>query len=484
MNKFYDQEKNLLENYPEIRDPSLRTTSLFDKWRWNYYYKHKSLKPLAVVLPATMVVITLSSCTPVIQVDEHQQQAYKNYLSAWSSYESAVSAYNTVENPDKPSLPANLVLTKTLDEKATTDNLKKETDTVKQTTANINELTQAYKNNDLQKASYQNYLTAWDAYTDAVVEYNMLENEEKPEDLPAELVLSKNLDENATTQQLNQERSALEQAITEINKLIKQYEQATPSPKPMTPKEIAEKVTSTVESNIKEGLENGASDIKYLAIDYKKVEDKHYLDILVEYQHPSVEKGTKSIRLLRVPMQSELNEENIKNGTFKPKNEWDAFTVVNISTTADDNRAEQTLAKLKEDNQVTYSDLTNVTSLTIGGSLPDATLGCGVTGVTISRVDSKKIISYTLMVKSDGNTKDMIGENLINGELGKTYRVVKQFEYEFGENAILLGEMFKTSEEYSDVDLEINGQRYAMIRNGHTVYSEDLDKIMREPESY
>lgn len=490
MNKFYDQEKNLLENYPEIRDPSLRKTSLLEKWRWNYYYKHKSLKPLAVVLPATMVVTVLSSCAPVVQVDEHQQQAYKNYLSAWSSYESAVSAYNTVENPDKPSLPANLVLTKTLDEKATTDNLKKETDTVKQTTANINELTQAYKNNDLQKAAYQNYLTAWDAYTDAVVEYNMLENEEKPEDLPAELVLSKNLDENATTQQLNQERSALEQAITEINKLIKQYEQETPpvidydklTPADLTDeqkKTIVTKVTTALEANIRKSLPTTEYEIVAMEFDVN-ASNQGVARILFNYTTINGE----YYEMREFPMNCELNYKNLLTSELAAADKYTGDRIAYIRISNSDNRADEALAKLKEDNQVTYSDLTNITNLSVGSSGIDPTLGCGATYVTINRIDANKIISFRLRVKSDGNTKDMLEESLINGTLGTTYRVVEKFEYEFGEKTIFLGGIFKTIEEYSDVDVEINGQRYAMIRNGHTVYSEDLDKIMREPESY
>lgn len=453
MNKFCNEEKNMLENYPEIRDASLcKKPSFLEKTLWKRWHKGVFAVALSIALPTAMIC-ALSACTPTASVDEQQQKAYQNYLSAWEQYETAVSEYNKAENPDKPNLPANLVITKTLDDKATAENLKSETQKLETVTANILNLCEIYNNNQddpAQKAAYQNYLSAWNTYQAAVAEYEALKNEEKPEQLPANLVLSKNLDETAATQQLNQGRAALENATAEIKKLIEEYSQQTPTPpepdKPMTTEEIVAAVTNAVESNIKEGLENGASDIKYLAIDYKKVEDKHYLDILVEYQHPSVEKGTKSIRLLRVPMQSELNEENIKNGTFKPKNEWDASTLVNISTKSADSRAEEALAKLKEDNQVTYSDLTNITTLSIGGSSVDTTLGCGATGVVITRIDANKVIRYALMVKSDGNTKDTIGENLINGTLGTTYRVVKKFEYEFGDNAILLGEIFQEND--------------------------------------
>lgn len=214
---------------------------------------------------------------------------------------------------------------------------------------------------------------------------------------------------------------------------------------------------------------------------YKEENGNHYVNILTEYHNSLNAEGVMSIELIRVSMKTELSEENIKNGTFKPINEWDANMVISIPTTSKDSRAEEALKKLKDDNQVDYNDLKNITTLNIGGSLPDTVLGCGVTGVIINRIDGDKIITLTLMVKSDGGTKDIIGENLINGTLGTTYRVVETFKYEFGENVILLGEMFKedASNEVLDV-FEHEGQMYAIIRNRYA----DLKRNIEEPESY
>lgn len=64
MKKFYNEEKNMLENYPEIRDASLRKKpSFLEKTLWKRWYKGVSAAVLAITLP-TAIVCTLSACTP------------------------------------------------------------------------------------------------------------------------------------------------------------------------------------------------------------------------------------------------------------------------------------------------------------------------------------------------------------------------------------------------------------------------------------
>ncbi len=486
MDKFIDEEKNMLENDPEIRDPSLRVKpSLWERLLWRRWYKGSSAV-LSLAVPAAVVIsiATLTSCTP--QVDEMQQKAYKDYLYAWDEYRDAVYTYDAVQNPEKPSLPANLVLTKDLDEKATTESLKYETDNIEEVIREIFTLCDYYRNNDSQKVAYQNYLSAWDTYANAVAEYEALENAEKPA-LPANLVLSKDLDEKATTKALNDVRTALENATAEINKLIKQYEQETPTPpnpdKPMTKEEIAEKVTSAVESNVKEALGGGATDIRYLAIDYKEIEDKHYVDILTEYHNPLSADGVLSIKLIRIPMQTELSEENIKNATFKPKNEWDASTIVNVPTKTADTRDKDVLAKLNPtlaETNPSFISLTNTAGdvISIGGTNEIKIFVINDNGITIIKTNAR----------SDGNRVDPIGQSILaeTAEEGTDYTKPTIETFVFGENVILLGEMFQgeQAQEYENVDAEINGVRYAIIRNHHTVYNEELDKVMKEPESY
>lgn len=145
MKKFYNEEKNMLENYPEIRDASLRKKlSFLEKTLWKRWYKGVSTAVLAITLP-TAIVCTLSACTPTVAVDEQQQKAYKNYLSAWGEYENAVTEYNKIENAEKPALPANLVLAKRLDENATTKALNEGRTALENATTEINKLIKQYE---------------------------------------------------------------------------------------------------------------------------------------------------------------------------------------------------------------------------------------------------------------------------------------------------------------------------------------------------
>ena len=188
-----------------------------------------------------------------------------------------------METPDKPILPSKIVFENDFDEKATTEQLNQKTTTLQNATTEINQLCEALKNNQTQKVAYQSYLSAWETYANAVAEYEALENAEKPA-LPANLVLAKTLDDKATTKELNDARAALENATAEINKLIQQYEQETPTPpepdKPMTKEEIVEKITSAVETAVKNVLGRNATRIEYLAIDYKEESGKFFVDIL------------------------------------------------------------------------------------------------------------------------------------------------------------------------------------------------------------
>lgn len=447
MNKFIDEEKNMLENDPEIRDTSLRRKpSFFEKLLWNGRRKSTTLTALAIAVP-TAIVCAFSACAP--QADEEQQKAYASYVAAFEKYQTAVNEYNKLEVTDKPALPQSLVIANNLDDKATTEQLKNKTEALNNATAEINGLRETLKNKQTQQAAYQSYLSAWGTYENAVAEYDKLENTEKPA-LLANLVLTKDLNDKATTKELNDARTALENATAEINKLIKQYEQETPTPPnppidydKLTPADLTEeqkntivtKVTEVIKDDLKLRIVRTGVVNEVMAIEF----ENNTATMLINYTNSTV---GNNIMLIKYTLGQELNYKTLLTETLS-NTSLKAEILTQITPKSTDSRAEEALKKLKDDNQVTYSDLTNVTNLAITGSSIDTTLGCGATGVVITRIDKDKIIKYSLMVKSDGSTKDMIGENLINGTLGTTYRVVEKFEYKFGENVILLGEMFQ-----------------------------------------
>lgn len=467
MYKFYNEENNMLENDPEIRDASLRRkASWLEKMRWSRWYKGGTMV-VKIAIPTAIAIATLTACTP--KVDEQQQKAYKNYLSAWGEYQTAVSTYDKLETPDKPILPSKLVIANDLDEKATTEQLNQKTTTLQNATTEINQLCEALKNNQTQKVAYQSYLSAWETYANAVAEYEALENAEKPA-LPASLLLTKSLDEKATTKALNDARTALENATAEIYKLIKQYEQETPTPpepdKPMTKEEIVEKITSAVETAVKNVLGRNATRIEYLAIDYKEESGKFFVDILTEYNTVVSGVSGKTRRLLRIPMQTEMTEENLKNGTFLPTGPRNGQTLIDIPMTSQDTRDREVLAKLNPSLAETNPEFICLTSVSGG------TISIGDTKrITIYAINEHGITVTSTRARSDGDRVDSIGQSILaeSAEEGKDYTKPTIETYEFGENVILLGEMFKedVSNEVLDV-FEHKGQTYAIIRNRYT----------------
>lgn len=444
MKKFYNEEKNMLENYPEIRDASLRKKpSFLEKTLWKRWYKGVSTAVLAITLP-TAIVCTLSACTPTVAVDEQQQKAYKNYLSAWGEYENAVTEYNKIENADKPSLPANLVLNKTLDDKATTDHLKSEIQKLETATVNILNLCEIYNNNQddpAQKVAYQNYLSAWNTYQAAVAKYEALENAEKPA-LPADLVLAKTLDDKATTKELNDARAALENATAEINKLIKQYEQETPTPpEPMTKEEIVAAVTNAVETAVKNVLGRNATNIEYLAIDYKVESGKYFVDIITEYNTVVSGVSGKTRRLVRIPMQTEMTEENLKNGVFLPTGPRNGKTLLDLPITSQDARDREVLTKLNPEIAATNPQFISLTKTS--GDIID---NLGKTNeIKIYVINDNGISIIKTNARSDGDRIDPIGQSILaeSATVGKDYTAPTTETFEFGKNVLLLGEMFK-----------------------------------------
>ncbi len=450
MKKFYNEEKNMLENYPEIRDASLRKKpSFLEKTLWKRWYKGVSTAVLAITLP-TAIVCTLSACTPTVAVDEQQQKAYKNYLSAWGEYENAVTEYNKIENADKPTLPANLVLTKTLDDKATTDNLKSETQKLETATENILNLCEIYNNNQddpAQKAAYQNYLSAWNTYQAAVAEYEALENEDKPA-LPANLVLAKRLDENATTKALNEGRTALENATAEINKLIEEYTQQTPIPPAidydkLTPADLTEEqkeiivknITTALEKNIKQNIGRGDGVInEVLGFEF----ENNTITLLLDYTNSTF---GNMIGMYKYTMANEVNYKAlIVDGITPASATAKGEKIVEFSTTSNDNRANEVLAKLNPEIAATNPQFISLTS-TSGG-----TISIGDTKrITIYTINKQGITIISTRARSDGDRIDPIGQSILaeSATVGKDYTAPTTETFEFGKNVLLLGEMFK-----------------------------------------
>lgn len=214
-----------------------------------------------------------------------------------------------------------------------------------------------------------------------------------------------------------------------------------PEPDKLTKKQVVEKVTTAVQNNVQRVVGYNATNVNYLAVDYKEEEGKFYADILVEYHDAKAGVEFDGVKLVRVPMKVGMTEDSLKDGSFIPTGKRDGTELVSMIKAANKEQAGQALEKLQNDGQASFKEGNNFSSLTQGGGAPDSTLGCRVTFVTITRLDRDKFVSYSVSVKSDGvNPNGFIVDNLINGTLNETYRIVSKTEYEFSDNAIILFE--------------------------------------------
>lgn len=212
-----------------------------------------------------------------------------------------------------------------------------------------------------------------------------------------------------------------------------------PDPDKLTKEQVISYIKENVQSNVQEALGKRATNINYLGFDYQEIDGEPYVDVLVEYHRETGDINQDEIRLVRVPMQVAISEENIKNGTFKPTTQWDGKKVFDMPKVEATQQTTQVLEKIKADGLLEFEDGQAFSSLAYGGGGADTTLGCGATFVTVNRLDGNKFVSYYLSVKSDGvNPNGFLVDNLINGTLNETYRVVSKTEYEFSDNAIIL----------------------------------------------
>lgn len=472
--KFYNEENNMLENDPEIRDSSLRRkASWLEKMRWSRWYKGGTTV-VKIAIPTAIAIATLTACTP--KVDEQQQKAYKNYLSAWGEYQTAVSTYDKLETPGKPSLPSKLVIANDLDDKATTEALNSKTTTLQNATTEINQLCEALKNNETQKVAYQSYLSAWGTYANAVAEYEALENAEKPA-LPANLLLTKDLDEKATTKALNDARTALENATAEINKLIKQYEQETPTPPEppidydkLTPADLTDEqknaiitsIITALEKNIKQNIGRGDGVInEILGFEFKN----NTITLLLDYTNSTF---GNMIGMYRYTMVDEVNYKAlIVDGVTPVSATAKGEKIIEFSSKSNDDRMQEVLAKLNPTLAETNPQFVSLTK--ISGAIID---NLGKTNeIKLFVINDDGITIIKTNARSDGDRTDPIGQSILaeSAEIGKDYTKPTTETYEFGENVILLGEMFKEDDSNEVLDaFEHKGQTYAIIRNRYT----------------
>ncbi len=244
-------------------------------------------------------------------------------------------------------------------------------------------------------------------------------------------------------------------------------------PDPDKPTELTEverisKIITALEANVQRSIGKTAQIQNYLALDFKEEDGQYNSYTLVRY----IKANNDGISLVRIPMTSELNDENLIKNTYTPTSTTAGTNILNIPCVSSDERTEKALAKLKADSVLNYDK--NITPDLIasakGSSGVDTELKCGATFVSLYRIDKNKIIYCNTRVKSDGATMDFYGDYLLNGTLGTSYRVNDSFEYSFSEKAIYNYqglEKERTDKKVStSYNFTVDNQTSQYIRNG------------------
>lgn len=208
-----------------------------------------------------------------------------------------------------------------------------------------------------------------------------------------------------------------------------------PTPEhPLTREEKITKIIQSVQQNVQNFVSTNSTINKYIAIDFKEETNNNYCDVLVDYTKKIGSKYYDAISLVRVPMQTNASEYNIKNGAYIPTNTTVGNNLITVSKDSYDTRITEALAKLKSDNVIDKIDNYDFATLLLNGGGASNELACGVTGIDVCVLNNKQIIKYHLAIKSDGSTHDFLGDYLLNGTLGKTYLLKESGSY--GDNAL------------------------------------------------
>lgn len=205
--------------------------------------------------------------------------------------------------------------------------------------------------------------------------------------------------------------------------------------RPLTEEEIVQYVTSNFQEKVVDAL--GGSKLVQLknifAIDFFENENLHNLRLLVDYHTTRAGIESDFICLLEVPMATEMNKETIRSAQYAPKKNASTTKIININRNSDDNRGVEILKKIDPDGDHDHYDFVSVA---IGSGPILSSLGPTNT-IKIYTINNKKASVVFINAQSMG-VDDIIKDNILNGELNKTFQIDEAFndEYLFSDKVI------------------------------------------------
>lgn len=191
---------------------------------------------------------------------------------------------------------------------------------------------------------------------------------------------------------------------------------------------MVENIKTTLQTNIQKNIGNSGVINNIFAIDF----DGNNLILGINFTNNSY---GQQFGVFSYALNSEANYKSLAENNFQPTTNKMGSSLVYFAYTDNNEKTETAYKKLQNDKICEIDDNDLLLSKTASSGI-DTIISCGATEYNLYSISPRRIQQISLNVKSDGNTTDFILDNLINGILNKTYRVMKKTEYEFTVNAL------------------------------------------------
>lgn len=240
-----------------------------------------------------------------------------------------------------------------------------------------------------------------------------------------------------------------------------------------TPEEIQKEKEEKIAQNIYAGIEDklnkktGGSTInKIMAIDYGKGDNgSNYVYTLLEITSTN----RHLIELYRFPMETEMTEENILSGNVKT-NKYDPTTMLSVSASTfedvNSDTSKDIYKKIQSEKLIESQNIPIITTHVSNGGGSNSTLG-GFSRYILYSITENEIEKTPISVKSDTYETNAILDNLINGELNKTFTCYPQdrFYHKFSDNALVDYEDGLNYQK-KEATITIDGKKVGTYNNG------------------
>ena len=233
-------------------------------------------------------------------------------------------------------------------------------------------------------------------------------------------------------------------------------------------KEKEEKIAQNIYAAVEAKLKKRRNFVdKVLAMDYGKGNNgSNYVYMLVRDANPT--SGT-TIDLLRFPMETEMTEENILSGNIKT-NQYDATIMLSESASVfediNSDISKDIHKKIQSEKLIESQSTPIITTHVSNGGGSNSTLG-GFSRYILYSITENEIEKTPISVKSDIYETNAILDNLINGELNKTFTCYPQdrFYHKFSDNALV---DYKDGLNYQkkEATITIDGKKVGTYNNG------------------